>query len=252
MSLPAPDDSVAPAARPAPARIPHARPLLAMTFLGVTALVFAAQLVLDAAVGDDWLIALGAKVNPLIYAGEYWRLITPIFLHVGLLHAGLNLYSLYAIGPSVEGPFGHARFAFIYVYSGATGVLLSLLFSPTPAMGASTAIFGLVGALAVYLARHQRAFGALARRQLTNIVTIVIINLAIGLSPGIDNWGHVGGLAGGAAAAWLLGPGWVLQRDPITSATRVADRTTSGTLVVSALALVLAYLGLLIWIQTNH
>ena len=168
--------------------------------IGVTALVFAAQLLGQALAGADVVLYYGAKINERLAAGEAWRLVTPIFLHAGLLHIGVNMYSLWALGPAVERFFGHGRFLAVYLLSGMSGVLLSLVMSPNPSVGASGAIFGLLGALAAFLYLHRATFGQFGAMQLRQLLFVALINLGLGLSPGIDNWGHVGGLLAGAGA----------------------------------------------------
>lgn len=243
-----------PLPRPRTIRVPVAavRPVVTYVLLGLTVLVFLGQLASEAALGRDLVGALGAKVNSLIAQGQLWRLITPVFVHAGLLHIAFNMYALYAIGPQVEGPFGHARFFFLYLYSGVAGVLLSLLMSTKPSVGASGAIFGLIGALAVYLYRHRKEFGDIGRQRLMNVATIMVINLVIGLSPGIDNWGHVGGLMGGAAVAWVMGPRLSVEVSPVTGQPRVVDRTGALRSEISGVALAGALMGVAvfaIWLQ---
>ncbi len=174
--------------------------------IAVTVLVFVAQLLAQALLGGDLVLYYGAKINANLAAGEAWRLVTPVFLHANLLHIGVNMYSLWALGPAVERFFGHARFLAVYLLSGIGGVLLSLVLSPDPSVGASGAIFGLLGALATFLYLHRGTFGQLGAMQLRQLVFVALINLALGLTPGIDNWGHVGGLIAGAVLSWFLGP----------------------------------------------
>jgi rhomboid protease GluP len=151
-------------------------------------------------------LALGAKVSSAIAQGQAWRVITPVFIHAGAGHVFINMYSLYAIGPAVERFFGRPRTLAIYLLSGAAGVLLSLAFSPHVSVGASGAIFGLLGALGVLLYRNRPIFGSMGSRQLQQIVLVALFNLALGLSPGIDNWGHLGGLIYGSGLAWVASP----------------------------------------------
>jgi rhomboid protease GluP len=174
--------------------------------IGVTVAVFSLQVLSQALVGFDLVLSAGAKVNEAIAQGQVWRLFTPIFIHAGLSHLFINMYSLYAIGPSVERFFGRPRTLAIYLLAGIAGVLLSLAMSPNPSVGASGAIFGLLGALGVLLYRNRPVFGGMGRRQLQQIVLVALFNLALGLSPGIDNWGHLGGLVYGSGLAWFAGP----------------------------------------------
>ena len=211
--------------------------------IAVTVLVFAAQLVSEMLVGGDLVLYYGAKINENLAAGEAWRLLTPVFLHAGLLHIGVNMYSLWALGPAVERFFGHARFLIVYLLSGMCGVLLSLVLSPDASVGASGAIFGLLGALATFLYLHRATFGQLGAMQLRQLVFVALINLAMGLTPGIDNWGHVGGLVAGAALAWFLGPRFSTTILPdgrprlMDGRTRQQISVRIGLVVVSAIIL---------------
>jgi membrane associated rhomboid family serine protease len=166
-----------------------------------------AVFLLQGAAGTRLLLA-GAKVNSLITAGELHRLVTPMFLHASISHLAVNSFSLYSTGPAVESWFGRGRFASLYVVSGICGNVLSYLCTPTPSVGASGAIFGLVGATAVVLARHRRMLGPRARKALNSLAYIVLVNFGMSLSPGsrVDNFGHLGGLLGGIAYAYLAGP----------------------------------------------
>ena len=156
--------------------------------------------------GDSLLTLLGGKISVLIDAGQYWRLITPVLLHASLVHIGFNMYALYSIGPSLEGYYGHKRFLALYLLTGFGGNLLSYLLSEGVSVGASTAIFGLVAAEGVFIYQNRKIFGPQARAMLGNVIMVVAINLVLGLSPGIDNWGHLGGLITGAIFGWFAGP----------------------------------------------
>ena len=148
---------------------------------------------------SEQLLVFGAKVNVLIAHGQYWRLLTAMFLHVGLLHLLFNSYALYIYGPVVERLFGKAKFALIYLMSGLMGSLFSYLFSDNSAAGASGAIFGLLGSLLYFRQRNREVFHRVFG---TGLMMVIGINLFFGMvQPGIDNWGHIGGLTGG----YLLG-----------------------------------------------
>jgi rhomboid protease GluP len=180
----------------------YGTPFLTFFFLAVQIMMFA---VLEFRGGSDntfTLIENGAKFNPFIFQGEWWRFITPILLHIGFLHLLMNSFALYYLGPIVEKIYGNARFLFIYLFSGFAGVLGSFLFSSSISAGASGAIFGCFGAL-LYVGRvHRQLF---FRTMGYNIVAVIIINLIFGfIVPGIDNAGHIGGLAGGFLAALIV------------------------------------------------
>ncbi|MFN2133547.1 MAG: rhomboid family intramembrane serine protease [Anaerolineae bacterium] len=157
------------------------------------------------------LLELGAKRTDLILSGQLWRLVTPIFLHIGLLHLAFNSYAIYVIGPQIECFFGPRRFLSIYLLSGIYGVLMSFAFSAAPSAGASGAIFGLIGTQAVFFYRYRNAFGERGRRQLQGTLLVIAFNLVLTFSASrIDVWGHIGGLAAGAMLGWYLTPRYAL------------------------------------------
>ena len=174
--------------------------------IGITVGFFLLQNLSQTILGYDLLISLFAKINPLIIQGQFWRLITPIFLHGSVLHIGFNMYALFIIGPMLEKKYGVWPFIGLYLVGGLWGNTLSFLMSPNPSLGASTAIFGLIAAQGVYVYQNRYMLGPAARPMLMNIVMVIAVNLMLGLSPGIDNWGHMGGMLGGLFYAWFAGP----------------------------------------------
>jgi rhomboid protease GluP len=210
----------APPPPPSQTRIPLVKPFWAYALLGFTLLVYFLQLLL----GDTFTYNFGLKINELIRQGEYWRLLTPVFFHASPLHILFNMYALYGIGPELERPLGHARFLFIYLLSGYAGVLASFALSPANSLGASGAIFGLIGAFAVFLYRNQRFLGKVGRNTLYNVLFIIGLNVILSFSEGIDLWGHFGGLLAGTATAWLIGPVWEAEPDPFTGIPQIVDR----------------------------
>lgn len=154
------------------------------------------------------LIAFGAKTNRLLQDGDWFRLITPIFIHAGPLHLLLNSYALWVVGTQVEKLYGSARFLLIYLLSGVGGVAGSYfgqIFQnkplDLPSVGASGAIFGLFGVLAVFGFRYRSEMPPAIRRAMTaGVLPVIVVNLFIGFSiPFIDNSAHIGGLLTGAA-----------------------------------------------------
>lgn len=156
------------------------------------------------------LISMGAKFTPLMdIDGQWWRLVGAMFLHGSLIHLLINGYALYILGPDVERMFGTARFAAIYMGAGLAGSAASYGFGSisAPAIGASGAIFGLMGAMGAFAFRSREALGDVARRNLRQIAGLAAINLLIGFSlAGIDNYAHLGGLVGGTLLGLLLAP----------------------------------------------
>lgn len=152
----------------------------------------------------DFLINTFAVYGPFIREGDFYRLITGIFLHADILHLGFNMYSLYVIGSQIESFFGKTKFILIYLFSGLMGSLLSILLNGNvPSIGASGAIFGLLGAM-LYFGYYYRVY--LGNTLTSQIVPIILVNLLIGFTTsGIDNFGHIGGLIGGFLITMAFG-----------------------------------------------
>ena len=194
--------------------------LLARTArLPVTLLLIAANaviflLMLNAGAGlwhsnNGVQLAWGANFGPATQDGQWWRLGSALFLHFGLIHIVMNLWALWDGGLLVERIYGHLRFAVIYFVSGLSGNLLSLVIQGNDAVsgGASGAIFGIYGALLIYLWRERRLLDRHEFRWLFwagSAFTCVSIGLGL-IVPGIDNSAHIGGLLSGALIGTLLG-----------------------------------------------
>ena len=187
-------------------RLPDHPPKVTYTIMAVTVLVYLLQFASETLTGEDWVAYWGLKINEAILDGEVWRLFTPMLVHGGLLHIAFNMYALYAFGPSMERFYGHGRFLLLYIVSGFGGVAASFALTAAPSLGSSTAIFGLLGAQGVFAYLNQGVFGERARKVLGSIINIAVINLILGLTPGIDNWGHMGGLVSGLMVGWFGGP----------------------------------------------
>lgn len=186
-------------------------PFVSYSLLAVTVVVYLFQFGSQYLAGVDIPAGVGMKINEYILRGEYWRFITPVFLHGSLLHIAFNMYAVNVLGPSLERFYGHWQFLAMYLISGFAGVVGSFAFTANPSLGASTAVFGLLAAQGVFAYRNQQVFGARARSVFHNVIRIAFINLLIGMTPGIDNWGHLGGLLGGLMIAWLGGPIYTIR-----------------------------------------
>jgi membrane associated rhomboid family serine protease len=174
------------------------------------------------------LLAYGAKKNSLINDGEWWRLVTPVFLHTSWIHLIVNMYSLFILGPYVEKLYGSARFVFFWVATGVAGVVASYLAAgygmrggggggvlrrflfgggDIPSAGASGALFGLIGVLFVFGLKFRRELPEGFKRAFgTGMIPTILINLFIGYSiPNIDNAAHIGGFIAGAFCALFVG-----------------------------------------------
>lgn len=175
-------------------------PVVTYALLAINAAVF----LLDLLSGGQLLIA-GAKWGPAIWHGEVYRLLTPIFLHAGLVHLLTNSWALFAVGPMVEGWVGPARFLVLYLFSGVAGSAAGLLFNPMAlSVGASGAIFGLFGYLLFLRLRVPSLLPPGMKQWLSSLL---VVNLVITFLPGtrIDVFGHLGGLAGGMLGGLLVG-----------------------------------------------
>lgn len=177
----------------------YGNPFFTYLFIAVQVAVFLLLEINGGSTNTDTLIRFGAKFNPLILDGEWWRFFTPIFLHIGVLHLLMNTMALYYLGTMVEKIFGRWRFLWIYLFSGFLGSVASFVFTPNLSAGASGAIFGCFGALLFFGFVNRSLF---FRTIGMNVIVVIIINLIFGFTvPGIDNSGHIGGLIGGFLAA---------------------------------------------------
>ncbi|MEP7293047.1 MAG: rhomboid family intramembrane serine protease, partial [Chloroflexota bacterium] len=177
----------------------------------------------------------GANHPPdVIAGGEMHRLFTSMFLHASIygarnqfvlqnsIHLIFNMYILYAVGRQIERLFGHLRFGLIYILGGLAGSVLSVVLSDanTYSVGASGAVFAVLGAQFVYLYQHRKLLGARGRAQMQSLIILAVINLVYGVISGygsglrVDNWAHIGGALGGLALTWAIGPIFIVRRHP--------------------------------------
>ena len=154
------------------------------------------------------LLDFGALFGPFIVTGEYWRLFSSLFLHVGLLHLLFNCFALFIFGPLIENIFGKFRFVSIYLFAGISGSLISLYFNPlVVAAGASGSIFGLLGALAAFFLLKRNILGTFAKKNFIGVIILVAFNMFFGfLIPGVDNFAHFGGFISGLIISIVLVP----------------------------------------------
>jgi rhomboid protease GluP len=156
----------------------------------------------------DLLLMWGAKDNIAIAAGDqYYRFFTMMFLHGGLLHLLFNTIALTSFGSEIERIAGTQRFLGIYFVGGLMGGVASYIFSPNPAVGASGAIFALIGAEIVFIWLNRAVFGERAKQMLGSVGFTALANIGIGFSvPNIDNMAHIGGLIGGLLCGFCVMP----------------------------------------------
>jgi len=189
--------------------IPHARfttvlILLINTGLYIATAVHSSQAGGGSAMDIDaaTLFDFGAKYRTAIMAGQWWRLITAGFLHGGVLHILMNMWVLFDVGAQVEESFGTSRFLVLYFVANLTAFLASTYWSSALSIGASGAIFGLIGAMIALGVRDGTAYGSAVRRLYMRWAVFALI---MSLLPGIDIAAHVGGLVGGFIVAYVSG-----------------------------------------------
>lgn len=185
-------------------------PVVTYALLGVNAGMLLVEVVLSgsgAALLNPSPVALcrlGALNTPAIAeSGQLWRLLTPVFLHAGLIHFLLNGWALYLYGPYLEGFIGRLRFLALYLGAGFLGAAASFAFNRTIlGIGASGAVFGMLGALLIFCFQRRDRGGDAPFQQL---LAILLLNVVLSFQwRNIDNWAHGGGLAAGVVAMWLL------------------------------------------------
>lgn len=209
------------------------KPIVTYSLIFICILVFILMYVLGNGSTDNYtLLVFGANVDTLNKNGDYYRLFTSMFLHIGILHLLCNMYSLYIIGKEVENVFGKVKYLIIYLLSGIAGSILSLAFNHnTICAGASGAIFGLLGALLYFGYYYRTYLGATLTR---SIIPVIVLNLIIGFtSSGIDNAAHIGGLVGGILIAMAVG---------------VPDKSNNNN-KINGIVLSLIYFGFIIYLS---
>lgn len=186
--------------------------------MGLTIAVYLVEFLISSSfnISGQVLELLGARWNPDILAGEWWRLFTPIFLHVTIYHIAFNMAALMYAGTIVEEVYGHFKFLLIYLFSGFCGNLVSTFFKANViSAGASTSLFGLFAVIALLqvVSGFKHQFKEISKTALVLIVSNLIFNLFM---PSVDIAGHLGGLLGGAISVVLWSPQgarWYLIRD---------------------------------------
>lgn len=232
--------------------LPVSVPYVTYAIIGVTILFYILQLVSVAVLGSyaqgvDYLEVYGARINELIRAGEVWRFFTPALLHASPPHLLFNMYALFSFGSNLERHFGHGRFLLLYILGAFTGNVFSFLLMDDASfsVGASTAVFGLIGAEGIFLYQNRKLFGEQVKGAINNVVFVIAMNMLISLTPGIDLWGHVGGLLGGLIFTWFGGPNWKVEG--IFPSFSLVDERGARDVVLAAAAVLFPFVGLAVW-----
>lgn len=181
----------------------YGKPFMTYILLAVNILLFVLLEINGDSTSTATLIDFGAKYNPaIIENGEWWRIVSSMFLHIGIPHLLLNMLAVFYLGTAAERIYGSLRFTVIYFLAGIGGGLASFAFTTNVSAGASGALFGLFGALLFFGCIHKRIF---FQTMGMNLLIIIGINIVFGLSvPQVDNGAHMGGLISGFIASAIL------------------------------------------------
>ena len=209
------------------------KPIVTTTLIAINVIIFALMYILgNGSESTQTLVDFGANYVKLTKSGEFYRIITSAFLHIGILHLILNMYSLSVIGTQIEYFYGKVKYIILYLFSAIMGSLFTVVLSSsnTVAAGASGAIFGLLGAL-LYFGYNYR--GYIGNSIIGQVIPVILLNLFIGFTtPGIGNAAHIGGLIGGYLISMILG------FDKENKASRI-----HGTIITTILLGFLIYIG---------
>lgn len=222
----APDDQPSKIGQPqVQLQLPTTRPTLTYILLGLNVVIFVATYLLDQTLDPravNPILEFGIlDYSRILLNGEFYRLFTAMFLHLSPAHIFFNAYALWRFGQTVEGLFGHVRFALIYFLGGFTGSLLSFIIGKGASAGASGAIFAIIAAEMVFLYRHRELLGERAAAAFRELLILGGLNLGLGVLTAvaptnggrIDNWGHIGGFIGGLLLSLMIAPQFTIQRD---------------------------------------
>src|SRR5580698_9286786 len=183
--------------------------LITTILIGLNALVFVVMVLRGVSPllpSREQAIAFGADFGPLTLGGQWWRLVTSMFVHFGIVHIGLNMWCLWNLGRAAEHLMGRASYLLAYFVSGIFASIASVYWHPMAAnAGASGAIFGMAGVLVTYVyLKKTPAHLTINRKMLGSLGTFIAYNLAFGALPGISNAAHIGGLVMGLAVGAVL------------------------------------------------
>lgn len=225
-------------------KVPKEKPYLTKILIFLICFMFLIEILFNALYSDKALIILGAKWNEGITHGEYWRFLTCTFLHGHLMHLVVNVAAIYIFGQEVESLYGSFKFLLIYLLSSWGASLSSYTFSTGISVGASGAVFGIIGSLVVFFfMQREKVTGA--ELKFKSMYTLVIMNLALGfLLPRIDNYAHIGGLLTGSIFAYFIYPEYVIEKNEASNKLAVIKKphTIRNILGVVFLTILLTWL----------
>jgi len=202
------------------------KPIITYSLIIINIIIF----IISILFGKTTMIGLFGLHPELVKVGEYYRIFTCMFMHANITHLLFNMYALYIVGSQIESFFNKIKYIIIYLLSGIFGCLLSMIFTNSWSVGASGAIFGLLGSMLYFGYHHRMYLGTVIKSQ---IIPVIIINLLIGFtSSNIDNAAHIGGLIGGILSSMIVG-----VNDKLDKTDRI-----NGIIVSVILAIFLIYL----------
>lgn len=214
--------------------IKQRKPILTYLLIIINVIIFALMYIYGNGSEDtNTLVNFGANYIPLVKSGEYYRIITSAFLHIGILHLLFNMYALFVIGTQIEYLYGRFKYFFIYIFSAIMGSLFTVALSSsnTVSAGASGAIFGLLGSM-LYFGYNYR--GYIGNSIINQVIPVILLNVVIGFTtPGIGNAAHIGGLIGGYIISMMLG---IDSKDETKS-------KINGFILTVALTIFMIYIG---------
>lgn len=237
-------------------KTPKHKPVLSKILIAFILLAFLIEIFFSALYSDKAIIILGAKWNPGITHGEYWRFLTCTFLHGGLLHLFLNVAALYIFGQEVESIYGTFRFLLLYLICSWGSSLTSYAFSPHIAIGASGVIFGIIGSLIIFFYRQREKVTG-ANLKFKSMYTLVIINLLFGFFlPRVDNSAHIGGLITGLITSWFISPEYTIQKNKELERIFVVKKSDKfrlclGIIIIVSVLILLTKLSVSLELQTT-
>ena len=193
-------------------------PVITIALIAVNAVIFFITVSRGSLQSEAAILAAGALSRDLVLHGQVWRLLTAMFLHGGIEHLFGNAVGLFILGMAAEHAFGKLEMAGIYFVSGLLGSAFSIVVNPGPGVGASGAIFGLLGAMIVFFAKYHEWFHVRDKRVGNVLLMWAAYSIVTAwFIPFVDNAAHVGGLIGGAFAGYWLTPRMIRDFDSLVA-----------------------------------
>lgn len=232
-------------------RIPKQKPRLSRLLIFLIILMYVIEMLFNALYNEKAIILLGAKWNEGITNGQYYRFITPVFLHGNLIHLFLNIFAIKIFAQELESVYGSYRFLITFLLTSWSATLTSYVFSKGLAIGASGFLFGVIGSLLVFFFKQREKLSGATMRFKT-MYTLIFINLTLGfIIPRIDNSAHIGGLLGGLICGWFISPEYKIEKDETLEKLYVAKKNDLPR-VLSGIFLIITILFWLTKIAISH